>query len=335
MNDYRIYFFLIVLVVNLIAVFILFPINWIFGFIFLIIYLVQSTIVVIIYLDSIWWPYYKWIDTDCIDIEEVKIPSSSEGQYLNGVILREKNSDRKRKNIGVLFHHGYTGHKEKVYRLAIPLAMNGCVVLCPDARGHGHKTKSFGHINDWKGIAFDVEKEVDFLANLEDVDENRLAMMGHSMGATMTLVAGYQNDRLKKLVSIAGAYDMVEMSKRHKTIITWGVRRRLIKYLKKDPEFIESGGDYEEFSKRIAAKYIFEYNSPIPDKDRVYLVHCKHDDLVLFDQSTQAKEDLGLPDENVLFLEKPSDKYIMTAHNLTGQSTIIATFCVQVALSLE
>ncbi len=335
MKDVRIFFFFMVLVVNLIVMILLFPINWIFSLIFLIVFIIQSGLNIITYFDSIWWPYHKVIDSDCVDIQRIDIPSSTEGKTLNGVILRKKNSDRNEKHIGILFHHGYTGFKEKVFRFAIPLAMNDFVVLCPDARGHGFKSKSFGDMNDFKGIALDVAKEIDFLEKLNDVDKNRLMMMGHSMGGIMTLSAGYADDRLKKLVAISAPYDMLEMFERHKTIITRAIRSRLTKYLKKDPEFIESGATTEDFSKRLAAKYTFEYKSPYPDKDRVYLVHCKCDDLVLFDQATKAKEALGLPDENCLFLEKPSGKWMMAAHNLTGQASIIAAFCVLVAKTLE
>ena len=82
-------------------------------------------------------------------------------------------------------------------------------------------------------------------------------------------------------------------------------------------------------------KYVFEYNSPHADEDRVYLVHCKHDDLVLFNESVKAKEALNLPDENVLFLDMPLRKYLNAAHNLTGQASLIATFVCNVARGLE
>jgi len=335
MNDFKFYFFWVNLLVSIIASIILFPINWIFGLIFLITFVVQSIFAVLTYFDSIWWPYHKVIDTDCVDIEKVEIPSSTEGKSLNGVIIRKKNSDRTKKHVGILFHHGYTGFKEKVFRFAITLAMNDFVVLCPDGRGHGFKQKSFGDMEDFKGIALDVGKEIDLLASLQDVDKERLVMMGHSMGGIMTLSAGYKDDRIKKLVSISAPYDMLEMFGRHKTIITRVIRSRVTKYVKNDPEFIASGETIEEFSRRISAKYTLQYNSPHPDKDRVYLVHCKPDDLVLFDQALKAKEALDLPDKNCLFLEQPTTKWIMAAHNLTGQASIIATFCILVAKALK
>jgi len=324
-----------VLAVNITATILLFHfVNWIFGLIFLGILIIHSVDTIIVYCDSIWWPYHRWIDKNIVDIEEVKIPSSTAGQFLKGVILRNKNHDSNKKQIGVLFHHGYTGFKEKVFRFAIPLAMNDCVVLCPDARGHGESKNKIFSMDDFKGVMYDVEKEIDFLENLPDVDKDRLIMMGHSMGGIATL-CNYPEPRLKKIVAISAPYDMLDMLSRNKTIITKFINKRITKYIKKDKEFIESGEGIEEWSKKISAKYVVEYEHPIPDKDRVYLVHCKHDDLVLFEESAKLKEHLKLPDENVLFLEEPPKKYMMAAHNLTGQSTIISTFLINIAKSLK
>ena len=113
------------------------------------------------------------------------------------------------------------------------------------------------------------------------------------------------------------------------------IYKRVTKFLKKDPEFIESGETLDEFSKKISAKYVFEHETTIPDKERVYVVHCKQDGLVLFNEALKIKEHLDLPDENVLFLDMPKAKYVNAAHNLTGQATIIATFVVQIAKNLE
>ncbi|MHA1293936.1 MAG: alpha/beta hydrolase family protein [Promethearchaeota archaeon] len=335
MHEFRFYFFWVILIVNILAtIFLFLYVHWIFGIIFLSILIIHSIDSLIIYFNSIWWPYHKWIDTSIVDIEKVEIPSSTEGQKLKAVIIRNKNHDPTKKHIGVLFHHGYTGFKEKVYRFAIPLAMNDCVVLCPDARGHGESKNKIFSMNDFKGVMADVEKEIDFLENLNDVDKEKLIMMGHSMGGIATLFS-YVDHRLKKIVAISAPYDMLEMFSKNKTVITKTINKRITKFIKKDPEFIESGANLEEWNKKISAKYVLKYEHPIPDKNRVYLVHCKQDDLVLFEESVKIKEVLDLPDENVLFMENPPKKYIMAAHNLTGQVPIIASFIVKIVKELE
>ena len=80
MRDFNFYFFWIILAVYILAMFVLIPVNWIFGLIFLVVFIIQTVLSLINYFNSIWWPYHKVIDTDCIDIERVNIPSSIEGK---------------------------------------------------------------------------------------------------------------------------------------------------------------------------------------------------------------------------------------------------------------
>ncbi|MHA1274998.1 MAG: alpha/beta hydrolase family protein [Promethearchaeota archaeon] len=335
MKDIRIYLFFIFVAIDVYAIIVLYQIAWILALIVLGILIYNSIDKLILYMRYLWWPYHRWISRNVVGIEKVEIPSALEGEYLKAFIIRPKNMDKNKKYIGVLFHHGYTGFKEKVLRFAIPLAMNGCVVLCPDARGHGETKSKALSMDDFKGIMEDVTKEIDYLENLPEVDKDKLCMMGHSMGGIMTLSAGYKDERLKKLVAISAPYDMLEMFKKHKTIITKFIHNRVTKYLKKSKEFIESGASLDDWNKIISAKYTTNYETSIPDRDRVYLVHCKEDDLVLFEEAQKLKEKLNLPDENVLFMDMPKWKYPMAAHNLSGQATLISTFCVQVAKSLE
>lgn len=335
MKDFRLYLFPVLLVLDVYLITVVFQMSWILGLILLGIVMYTAADMVYLYLNSIWWAYHNWISTNVVDIEEIKVPSTMKGEMLKAVIIRPKNCDRTKKHVGVLAHHGYTGKKEKMFRFAIPLAMNGCVVLCPDARGHGESTNKAFSMDDFKGIMSDITNEVDYLESLPEVDPNKLAMMGHSMGGIMTLSAGYQEDRLKKLIAISAPYNMLEMFQTHKTVITRYIYKHVTGFLKKDKEFQESGETLEEWSKQISAHHVFDYETPIPNKDRVFLVHCKEDDLVLFGESEKSKEHLKLPDENVLFLDMPKWKYLMAAHNLTGQETIISTFCVNVITSLK
>ena len=56
---------------------------------------------------------------------------------------------------------------------------------------------------------------------------------------------------------------------------------------------------------------------------------------VIFEEALLAKEALNLPEQNVLFLEKPEKKYTLSAHNLTGQETIVTAFLINIINSLE
>lgn len=134
----------------------------VFSFIFLGVFVYLTIDWVYLFLSYTWWPYHKWISSNVVDIEEVEISSAIEGEKLQAVLIRPKNMDKTQKHVGVLFHHGYTGKKEKVFRFAFPLAMAGCVVLCPDARGHGESKNKAFNMNDFKGIMEDCYDKIVF-----------------------------------------------------------------------------------------------------------------------------------------------------------------------------
>lgn len=324
MKDYREYLFPISLVALLaFAVYLFFVINWIIVLLFIIILLVVSISILLTYMDYIWWPQSTWIDRSLVDIKEVEVPTTLEGHNLKGLVIRKKNADPNEKQIGVLFHHGYSGQKEFYFQFYIPLALNGCTILCIDARGHGKsKVKAFQRDNIAL-IMSDVEKEISFLENLDGIDPDNLIMMGHSLGGTASLTRGFQDTRIKKIVSMSAPYDHIELFEKHKTITARFIRRN----------FRKGAGAKEitnEWNEKISAKYYLDTKQPIPNEKRVFLIHCKHDDLVPFEQALKIKEVLELPDENVLFLEKPDFKYWMSAHNLIGQATIITDFLLKV-----
>ena len=214
----KIYFFFIIWVANIIAAILLFPVNWIFALVFLALFIIHSIVVIKTFMNSNLWHYRDWIDTTNVDIEKVEIPSSQDGVNLKAVIIRKKNSDRTKKHVGILCAHGFNSCKEDMYFLTIPLAMNGYVVVCPDDRASGEsKNKAFTNIG--KGKFEDIENIIDFLENLEDVDKNRLMMMGASLGGWLSITSGYDDERVKKIVAICTAHDLYNTLKENKTLI--------------------------------------------------------------------------------------------------------------------
>ena len=315
-----------ILVVFSIAFPIIASFNLIFGLVFIACFMLTAFITIQLYVYFLFWPFPSWIDKSHITIREVEVPSKIEGQNLNAVVLRSKLSDPSEKQVGILFHHGYLGNIERVYKYAIPLAVYGCTVLCIDGRGHGKSIGKDFSKNDFIGILADVENEITFLENLDGVDKNKLCMMGISMGAQMSLTGGYQDQRIKKVVAISGTYDILEMFRRHKTVVTKFIYKNITQ---------EDKEDLESWNKKVSAKYFLEKKSPFPDKERVYLVHGKEDNLVIFEEALLAKEALNLPEENVLFMEKPEKKYTLSAHSLSGQETIVSAFLIRVINSID
>jgi dienelactone hydrolase len=79
---------------------------------------------------------------------------------------------------GVLLLHQRGGRKENWTSFAQLLQKNGYAVMAVDFRGHG---QSKGVVN-WLGADQDVITAFDYLARRPEVDPNRLAVMGASIG---------------------------------------------------------------------------------------------------------------------------------------------------------
>ena len=325
MKDFKEYFFTAAgLTLMGLAIYLIFTNLWIIGMIILSIVVIQSILLLLVYMNYIWWPESTWIDRSLVDIKTVEVPSGVPGETLKGLIIMDKRANPNEKQVGILVKHGYMGHKEFYFPLYIPLALNGATILCIDARGHGKsKSKSFSR-DDIPKILEDVKLEIDYLEKLDTVDPNKLMMIGHSMGGTATLTSGYKDKRIKKVIGISTPYDHLELFKKNKTITTRVIRRNMLK---------AAGDDLEKWNEKVSAKFHVE---KIPEnKGRVYLIHTKQDDLVPFEQALQLKKALDIPDENVLFLEKPDFKYWMSAHNMVGQSPIIVDFLLKIMNSLK
>lgn len=332
MIEFRIILLSFILTVSIYATYLLFLINIIFGFLFLAVLIINTLSLLFVYSQYLFWPYHKWISTSLVNIQKVEIPSKIPGKYLKGLVIRDKKSDPKEKQIGILFHHGYASKKERYFHFIIPLALNGFTVLCYDARGHGESKKKAFNSNNFVGIMSDVENAINFLENLDEVDGNRLIMMGHSMGAIAALSKGYQDKRLKKIVGLAASYDLLELFNKYKRKIytVTGIFIKIIK--RKITKNITV--PLEEINREMSPRYFFDRKTPIPDKDRVYLVHCKKDIQIDFEEALKIKAALKLPNENVLFLEKPERKYL-NSHSFMGQATIISDFLIKVANGLK
>ena len=83
--------------------------------------------------------------------------------------------------------------------------------------------------------------------------------------------------------------------------------------------FLINFGKLEKLDASISPASFFARIGQDVSRERVRLVHCKDDELVLFeDNAKHIARDLGLPDSQVLFLERGG-------HALRGQETIITT----------
>ncbi|GIJ58600.1 alpha/beta hydrolase [Virgisporangium aurantiacum] len=97
----------------------------------------------------------------------------------------------------VVVVHGYAGSGRLMRPFADTLVRRGYVVALPDLAGHAANTRPLG----------DIEREIaDVVAYLRarpDVDPDRVALLGHSMGATAVVRAGAADPRIPATVAIS------------------------------------------------------------------------------------------------------------------------------------
>lgn len=108
----------------------------------------------------------------------------------------------------VIFSHGLTQSKEAYFSPCRELARRGVIVLAIDLRGHG----STGGVNDFGySEMIDVWAAADYLASREDVDGERIAATGHSLGGMASTRAGiFQSDQKIKAVAAVWCTPSIE-----------------------------------------------------------------------------------------------------------------------------
>lgn len=107
----------------------------------------------------------------------------------------------------VLIHQGGSDRTE--WDAFVPKFLHqSYVTLAYDVRGHGHsdKVKSIGALfNDPTQAPLDLQAVLHYLASLEFVDAERIAVVGSSVGANLACVAAGRRDyHIKTAVAISG-----------------------------------------------------------------------------------------------------------------------------------
>ncbi|CAG9621153.1 acetylxylan esterase [Sutcliffiella rhizosphaerae] len=117
----------------------------------------------------------------------------------------------------IIIFHGYAGHKNSVSHY-MKWLIQGYAVLAVDCRGQGRTGDYSRYTSDemgtWvtKGILdkeeyyyrkvfMDGVKAIDFVCNREEVDKERIALMGASMGGGIALAVAALDDRPKLAVA--------------------------------------------------------------------------------------------------------------------------------------
>ena len=107
----------------------------------------------------------------------------------------------------IVLMHGFAGDRLSLSSLARRLASGGYAVLAIDARGHGENRQRFER--GWAradSFAGDLSAAVDWLRTSPFVDGDRIAVMGHSMGAGAALDFATRDSGIDAAVLISGGW---------------------------------------------------------------------------------------------------------------------------------
>lgn len=104
----------------------------------------------------------------------------------------------------VVVAHGFTADRASMQAFAQSLTAAGYVVVSFDFRGHGQNRNRFDHGGDL--LIGDVTAAVDYAVNEGHGDPERVAVLGHSMGAGAVLQQASYDGRVSAAIPVSGGY---------------------------------------------------------------------------------------------------------------------------------
>jgi len=134
-------------------------------------------------------------------------PQSSTGREYQPVTLNNEGEDIRlsgwyipsENRAAIILLHGYGSNRLTMISRAEVLARHGYGVLLYDLRGHGEsegEVRAFG----WQDLK-DVKTALEFLSNCEEVDPNRIGILGFSIGGQIAIRAAADYEQIKAIIA--------------------------------------------------------------------------------------------------------------------------------------
>lgn len=190
-------------------------------------------------------------------IEEVNIRNDNDLIY--GLLYLPENMNYDQYPL-VILSHGLSLNHTFMKSYAQKLQKEDIIAFIYDFRGGGYDSKSSGKISD---MTIDSEKEdiktvLDYLKEIECIDNNRIYLAGHSQGALVSSLAAVDlESQIEGLFLFAPAYvipdDMTEENRRDKNVLNLMPEHLGSKYIKSAKK-INLYDDIKDFNKSV---YIF------------------------------------------------------------------------------
>lgn len=130
-----------------------------------------------------------------IEYEQVQIPTHASKQ-LFGWLLSQKTSDET-----LIILHGWGANIELMLPIALPFYEAGMNVLLFDARSHGQSdTDTFSSL---PRFAEDLSHAIDWLKQTHPNSTQKIALLGHSVGAGAVLLEASRRDDIQAVISLS------------------------------------------------------------------------------------------------------------------------------------
>jgi len=125
--------------------------------------------------------------------QTVSLFNDQEDIHLSGWYIPSEN------RAAIILLHGFGSNRLEMKSRADILARHGYGVLLYDLRGHGESggdTRAFG----WQDIE-DVKTALEFLSEREDVDPNRIGLLGFSIGGQIAIRAAAELKEIRAIIA--------------------------------------------------------------------------------------------------------------------------------------
>lgn len=143
----------------------------------------------------------------------------------------------------VILLHMMWGDRSSWEDFAIQLTDAGYAVFTVDMRGHGDT----GGELDWELAGNDLQQVWNYLGARPDIDEDRMAVLGASIGANLALVTGADNSNARTVVLLSPGLNYAGVETRD-PLLTYGERPILIVASQEDTYAADSSGRLEEIA---------------------------------------------------------------------------------------